>query len=105
MVTKRFTRQERTSLSAGTLRATLVDFTQRFPQIDVSMMERSQARLVTSLRNGTIDVAIVAGEILLLDGKSMPLWSKRILVALPECHRLAANENIYWTDLRAKHYR
>ena len=27
----------------------------------------------------------------------MPLWTERILIALPEAHRLAANEIIYWT--------
>jgi hypothetical protein len=30
----------------------------------------------------------------------LPLWSERILVALPEGHQLAAKKSIYWTDLR-----
>jgi DNA-binding transcriptional LysR family regulator len=89
-----------TSLSAGNLRATLVDYAQRFPKIEVGMMENSRTRLVTALRNGVIDIAIVTGETALLDGVAMPLWSERILVALPEGHRLAASETVYWTDLR-----
>jgi DNA-binding transcriptional LysR family regulator len=32
----------------------------------------------------------------------MPLWSERILVALPESHRLVASETIYWTDLKGE---
>jgi DNA-binding transcriptional LysR family regulator len=40
-----------TSLSTGNLRATLVDYTQRFPQIDVGMIESSRTRLVTALRH------------------------------------------------------
>lgn len=32
----------------------------------------------------------------------MPLWTERILIALPEAHRLAANEIIYWTDLKGE---
>jgi DNA-binding transcriptional LysR family regulator len=32
----------------------------------------------------------------------MPLWSERIVAALPEGHRLAANERLFWTDLRAE---
>jgi DNA-binding transcriptional LysR family regulator len=38
-----------TSLSAGNLRATLIDYAQRFPQIEVSMIESSRTRLTTAL--------------------------------------------------------
>ena len=30
----------------------------------------------------------------------MALWSERIIVALPEGHRLAGNNIVYWTDLK-----
>ena len=90
------------SLSAGNLRATLVDFRQRFPQIEITMVESSRTRLVTALRNGAIDLAIVTGEAPLLDTKSMLLWSERILVALPETHQLVANATIRWTDLKGE---
>jgi DNA-binding transcriptional LysR family regulator len=30
----------------------------------------------------------------------LPLWSERVLVALPEGHQLAGKKAIYWTDLR-----
>jgi DNA-binding transcriptional LysR family regulator len=32
----------------------------------------------------------------------MSLWSERILVVLPKSHRLAANDAIYWTDLKGE---
>src|SRR5947199_216480 len=51
-----------TSLSAGNLRATLVDFRQRCPQIALGMVERSRMRLVTALRNGAIDVVIATAD-------------------------------------------
>jgi DNA-binding transcriptional LysR family regulator len=88
-----------TSVSAGNLRATLIEYTQRFPQIEIAMFERSRIRLTTALRNREIDVAIVTGERALLGSKSMPLWSERILVVLPENHRLAASQTVSWTDL------
>lgn len=91
-----------TSLSAGNLRATLVDYQKRFPQIDVCMKESSRIRLVTALRNGALDIAIVTGDIPLLGGKSMPLWSERILVAFLQDHPLANRDVIYWTDLRTE---
>ena len=91
-----------TSLSTGNLRATLIEFSQRFPQTQVSMIECSRTRLTTALHNGAIDVAIVTGETLLLDSKVMSLWSERIVVALPEGHRLADGETAYWTDLKGE---
>jgi DNA-binding transcriptional LysR family regulator len=91
-----------TSLSAGNLRATLIDFAQRFPHIEVGMIENSRARLTTALRNGAIDVAIVTGDTPLLESKIMSLWSERIVVALPEAHRLADGETVYWTDLKGE---
>jgi DNA-binding transcriptional LysR family regulator len=88
-----------TSLSAGNLRATLIDYAQRFSQIQVRMIESSRTRLTTALRNGAIDVAIVTGQTP-LDIQIMSLWSERIVVALPEAHRLADGETVYWTDLK-----
>jgi DNA-binding transcriptional LysR family regulator len=79
-----------------------MDYAQQLPQLDISMTEISRIRLTTALRNGASDIAIVPGETPLLDSKAMPLWSERIVAALPEGDRLAANEIIYWTDLRGE---
>jgi DNA-binding transcriptional LysR family regulator len=51
-----------TSLSAGNLHATLVDYQTRFFQMDVCLKESSRQRLVTALRNGALDIAIVTGR-------------------------------------------
>jgi DNA-binding transcriptional LysR family regulator len=91
-----------TSLSAGNLRATLVDFRRRFPQIQLGMVERSRSDLLVALRNGTLDIAVFAGEIPPIEGESLPLWSERILVALPEDHSMVSRNSVYWTDLRAE---
>jgi DNA-binding transcriptional LysR family regulator len=91
-----------TSLSSGNLRATLSDYTQRFPEIEIELIESSRTRLLTALRNGAIDIAIVTGEAPCLNNQAMSLWSERIVAALPEDHRLAASETIYWTDLRGE---
>lgn len=89
-----------TSLSAGNLRATLVDYETRFFQIDVCLKESSRMRLVTALRNGALDIAIVTGELPLLETQGMPLWTERILLALLKEHPLASKDVVYWTDLR-----
>lgn len=89
-----------TSLSAGHLRATLVDFKKRFPQIGPATVERSPLRLMAALGNGTIDAAISLGGRLSPGNRALPLWSERVLISLPEDHALAAREVVYWTDLR-----
>lgn len=91
-----------TSLSAGNLRATLVDYQTRFDQIEVRLKERSRRHLVTALCNGALDIAIVTQELALLGSRAMPLWSERILLALLDEHPLARKDAIYWTDLRGE---
>ena len=52
-----------TSLAAGNLRATLLDFRQRVPSIELGLVEILRTRLLmTALRTGTVDVAVVTGE-------------------------------------------
>lgn len=89
-----------TSISAGSLRATLTEFKNRHPRIELATVERSQTGLATALRNGTADILIVTGDVPLPDNNVRPLWSERILVSLPEDHALAAESVVYWTDLR-----
>ncbi len=91
-----------TSISAGNLLATLVDYKRRFSQIDVCLKESARTRLVTALRNGALDIAIVTGAPLLPGNQGMPLWSERILLALLEGHPLAGKGAVYWTDLRGE---
>ncbi|MDA9545607.1 LysR family transcriptional regulator [Bradyrhizobium sp. CCBAU 45321] len=89
-----------TSISAGNLRASLGEFKRRLPLIELATMERSRLRLMTALRNGALDLVVSPGRLLSKDTKALPLWSERILISLPQDHRLAASEIVHWTDLR-----
>lgn len=89
-----------TSLSAGNLRETLLDFKAHFPHVELAAVERSRARLTTALRSGTLDILIVTGATPLLDGQTLQLWNERILAALPEGHPLTTRDVVLWTDLR-----
>jgi DNA-binding transcriptional LysR family regulator len=89
-----------TSFSAGNLRSCLIGFQERFPDIELNMVEGPRERLYSGIRNGQVDIAIVTGETGSSPGKSMGLWSERIMVALPDKHRLAENSIVYWTDMR-----
>jgi DNA-binding transcriptional LysR family regulator len=50
------------SLSAGNLRATLHDYAQRFPAVEIRTVEASRERLLDDLKIGAIDIAIVTGD-------------------------------------------
>ncbi|QND72914.1 LysR family transcriptional regulator [Tardiphaga robiniae] len=89
-----------TSLSAGNLRATLLDFKAHFPRIELHTVERSRTHLTTALRNGALDILVVTGATPLLESQTLPLWSERILAALPEGHPLTTRDVVLWTDLR-----
>ncbi|TPJ18931.1 LysR family transcriptional regulator [Mesorhizobium sp. B2-7-3] len=91
-----------TSLSAGNLRASLMEYGRRFPQVEIRLAERARASLFEGLERGTLDVAIVTGEPAVRAGGTMALWSERVLVALPKSHTLAVKEIVYWTDLRGE---
>ena len=88
-----------TSMSTGNLRATIAELKKQLPQLELATMERSRSRLMTALRNGTVDVVISPGRLPSKDTRSLLLWSERILISLPQDHCLAAREIIYWTDL------
>lgn len=90
-----------TSLTAGNLRASLLDFRQSFPSIELATVERRRNRLATALRNGVLDVLIVTGSVP-LNSRTKSLWSERVFTVLPEDHPLSAREIVYWTDLRGE---
>lgn len=90
-----------TSISTGNLRATLGELKTQLPGVELVTIERSRLRLMTALRSGTIDVVIIPGRLASKDTKTLPLWSERILVSLPQDHRLATRDMVYWTDLRS----
>ncbi|MBR0820307.1 LysR family transcriptional regulator [Bradyrhizobium liaoningense] len=89
-----------TSVSAGNLRASLIEFRRRAPLVELATVERSCVRLMNALRSGTIDIAILPGGITPPDQESLPVWSERILILLPEDHPLATLNVVHWTDLR-----
>lgn len=89
-----------TSMSTGNLRATIAELKKLLPQLELATMERSRSRLMTALRNGTVDVVVSPGRLPSKDIRSQLLWSERILISLPQDHPLAARDTIFWTDLR-----
>jgi DNA-binding transcriptional LysR family regulator len=90
------------SLSAGNLRATLVEYRRRFPDVDTHLVDGSSDQLMAELSSSAADIAFVAEGHARWDGRSLPVWSERVVVALPEEHSLSRRETIHWADLKAE---
>jgi DNA-binding transcriptional LysR family regulator len=86
------------SLSTGELRATLIDYLGRYPDVAVDVTEGCGPQLTTELKRQAIDIAILADESP-RDEDTMALWSERVMVAVPDSHCLAARSQVHWYDL------
>ena len=87
------------SLSAGNLRATLVDHRRRFPDVETHLIDGSSDHLLSDLANSAIDVAFVAENNPRWNDRSLSVWSERVVIALPENHPLASRDAVQWGDL------
>jgi DNA-binding transcriptional LysR family regulator len=93
-----------TSLSTGALRDTVLAFAGQHPDVEVNIIEGARASLMALLDRGTIDIVVVLGEPAFSDYVHMSLWSDRIMVAIPKDHPLAAQDFVYWTDLKSERF-
>lgn len=87
------------SLSVGNLRAALIEHHQRFPEVEMHLVDGSSDHLISGLANSEIDIAfLVEGHTKWLE-RSLNVWSERVIVALPEQHVLVERDPIQWKDL------
>jgi DNA-binding transcriptional LysR family regulator len=88
------------SLSAGNLRATLLEHRQRFPDVDPHLVDGTRDQLTADLVNSAVDIAFVAEPNPRWSDRSLLVWSERVVVALPENHPLTARNVVHWSELR-----
>jgi DNA-binding transcriptional LysR family regulator len=88
------------SLSTGPLRETLLAYMDRFAAIEVRIIDESRHSLMERLNSDALDVVIVTGQVGGGSHQVLPLWSERILLAVPEDHRLRSQAVVSWDDLR-----
>lgn len=92
------------SVSAGNLRATMMSWCDAHPDVEVGCVEADRSILLAGLDTGEIDIAILMGESCHDGFRCEPLWSERILLALPTPHPLAERGVVHWTDLRNERF-
>jgi DNA-binding transcriptional LysR family regulator len=84
------------SMATGNMRATLADYHRRFPEVDVHTVDGSYSQLMCALARNAVDVAIMTNS---WDDRALPLWTERIIVALPERHPLTERGAVSWHQL------
>jgi DNA-binding transcriptional LysR family regulator len=92
------------SVSAGNLRATLMSWHDSHPDVEVECVEADRNVLLAGLDTGEIDMAILMGTAGHNGFRCEPVWSERMLVAMPASHPLADCEVVHWTDLRRERF-
>ena len=87
------------SLATGNLRATLAEYHRRFPEVGVHAVDGAHDRLLCDMITSTVDVAIMTTYCPGWDDRKLPLWSERVIAALPEGHHFVQKPVIQWSDL------
>ena len=90
------------ALSAGNLRATLLEHRQRFPDVRVRVADGGCIGLLSDLAGDSLDVVILTGDGVTWSDRALPLWHERVVVALPDGHRLCAKDSVQWNELKAE---
>ena len=89
-----------TCVLPGRFSAFTGEFRTTHPDIVFRYSEGTGKRLLRRLQRGQIDFAVVTRRNLAPALRVMPLWSDRIVAALPVSHPLANQREISWHDLR-----
>jgi LysR family hydrogen peroxide-inducible transcriptional activator len=82
------------------LPSVLARFRQQHPLVQVQLLEDVTERLVAALRNGELDVGVMALPLRDDHLHVERLWSEPLVAALPAQHRLISREALRWADLK-----
>lgn len=86
-------------LLAGQLKHMLADFLKQSAQHSILTQEGTPDTLIDALQAGKIDTAIIPVRASFEGLESRPLWSERLLAAIPVGHHLGKPERLYWHDI------
>ncbi|WP_137387936.1 LysR family transcriptional regulator [Rhodoligotrophos defluvii] len=87
-------------LIPGSFLANLLErYRQQHPGIEVEIAEGTARKNLMQLRADRLDVTFVTGSPEFSDCRSRPIWSERLLAALPSCHPLSEGAGVTWADL------
>jgi LysR family transcriptional regulator, hydrogen peroxide-inducible genes activator len=77
----------------------LASFAQRFPRVQVSVVEEVTDELLNRLQEGTLDLALLALPVPATHCLSHELFRERLYVVVPQSHRLAALTQVHLKEI------
>lgn len=92
------------SLSGGFIRELLQSYREAHPSVAIDIVEGPRCEHISRISERLLDVAFVFGTPVAPQCDIAPLWEARVFVALPESHRLAADDVISPEALREEHF-
>ncbi len=87
------------SASTGRFRETLMRFVRQNPGLQVWVREGCRDELLTAVRQGEVDLALLLGPMQEPGSDRLALWQEAVMVALPEDHPLVSRELVLWAEL------
>ena len=91
------------SMARGYLRELIQVYCSQHPDVVVQILEGASADISEAVRKRQLDVAFLMNTTDAKGCDTLPLWTERIVVVLPENHALCGKKEIEWTDLRNEH--
>src|SRR6266496_3187234 len=91
------------SIGTGYLRELIQVYRSHHPEVGIQILESASADNVAAVRKRQLDVAFIMDTTDASSCETLPLWTERIFVVLPEHHALYERKEIEWTDLRNEH--
>ncbi len=88
------------SLASGFLAQMLRDYSDRYGDVRIDIIEGAPSDHISAVRRNDLDVAFVTGSPSLTDCDAAQFWTERVFVVLPNEHALADRDYIQWDDLR-----
>ncbi len=86
-------------IAAGFLAELRRQYRIRYPTIEQILVESRSSEMITLVREGRLDVAVVVGAVQAPDCHTRPLWCEPLVIALPADHWLTSSPMITWADL------
>jgi len=87
------------SASAGRFRETLMRFVRQNPRLQVWVREGCRDELLTAVRQGEVDLALLLGPMHEPGLDRLALWREAVMVALSEGHPLVSRDLVLWAEL------
>jgi DNA-binding transcriptional LysR family regulator len=87
------------SVATGYLRELIEIYRSRHPDVGIQILENASADNIAAVRKRQLDVAFIMDTTDAKGCGTLPLWTERIFVVLPEHHALCERKEVEWADL------